>query len=354
MIYFRLYNTTSEGSQASGMVAYYDPVKTTFLVTCCIIVIFGSLGNGLVIYVTGFRMKRTVNSVWFLNLALADFLFTTILIFLIVSTSQNNEWPFGLFMCKFVSFVAGVNMFSSVFFLTAISVDRFLSVWVVVWAHNKHTVRKAQILSAVIWITAVVCSTPMVTFRTVEYIDEASIHVCVYHAEYTTDQKWSFYIYRFVVGFLIPFLIILVSYVAIGIRATQMRRRKQKSLRIISSVILAFFFCWVPFHIFSFLDLKDIEDPGLWDIVKVGLSLTNCLAYLNSCLNPILYVFMCEEFQKKLRQSICYVLESALAEDNVSSRSPRYTTPQLQRASHKMDIVPSFKNLYTGSQSASE
>ncbi|KAG7269046.1 hypothetical protein CRUP_003667 [Coryphaenoides rupestris] len=113
----------------------------------CTVALVGIVGNGLVIYVTAFRMKRTVNSIWFLNLAVADFLFTTFLIFIIVSVSQNYHWPFGEIMCKLKTILMVSNMFASIYFLTAISVDRCLCTWVVVWSRNHRTVRKAQLIN---------------------------------------------------------------------------------------------------------------------------------------------------------------------------------------------------------------
>ncbi|GLD71984.1 chemokine-like receptor 1 [Lates japonicus] len=49
--------------------------------------ILGVLGNGVVIWVTGFKMNKTVNTVWFLNLAVADFLFTAFLPFTVTPPS---------------------------------------------------------------------------------------------------------------------------------------------------------------------------------------------------------------------------------------------------------------------------
>ncbi|KAM6995175.1 LOW QUALITY PROTEIN: uncharacterized protein LKV04_007410, partial [Tautogolabrus adspersus] len=44
----------------------------------CLAFVLGVLGNGVVIWVTGFKI-RSVNTIWFLNLAVADFLFTAFL-----------------------------------------------------------------------------------------------------------------------------------------------------------------------------------------------------------------------------------------------------------------------------------
>lgn len=311
-------------------------VELASVVIYCVIFVVGILGNGLVIYVTGFRMKRTVNSIWFLNLALADFLFITFLIFTIVSTYHHHQWYFGPFMCKLNTLVSVVNMFASIFLLTAISLDRCLSIWVVVWAQNKRTVRKAQFVSAFIWFAAVACSIPFAFFRDLQKHEEEIS--CGYSTTMTHEKYLILIIFRFVMGFLIPFLVISISYVAIYVRAGRLQRtRKKRSHRLIASVILAFFICWLPYHIFVFLELKARSNFDLYYIVRIGGSLTGCLAFTNSCLNPILYVFMCDEFQKKLKQSICLVLESALAEDHLSFMSSRSLSSHLSRTSRKSD-----------------
>ncbi|XP_019219746.1 chemokine-like receptor 1 [Oreochromis niloticus] len=325
--------------QSSGLEAASTHIQRAAIVIYCVIFIVGTLGNALVIYVTGFKMKKTVNSVWFLNLAIADFLFTAFLIFSIISLSQSHRWPFGPFLCKLNTFVSVVNMFASIFTLTAISLDRCLSIWVVVWAQNKRTVCKARLICVGIWVTAAICSTPYATFRTV--LEHNGTHYCGYSM--TPEQKWSLHIFRFVVGFVIPFLVIVMSYVAIGIRAIRMQRTSNhRSRRIIFAIIFAFFICWLPLHVFNFIELKAMNNPDLWTIVRIMGPLTVSLAFLNSCLNPILYVFMCEEFLKKLRQSICFTLASALAEDHVSSHSMSST---ISKMSQKSDPAPALKRI---------
>uniref|UniRef100_A0A3Q3MSZ4 Si:ch211-137j23.6 n=2 Tax=Mastacembelus armatus TaxID=205130 RepID=A0A3Q3MSZ4_9TELE len=319
------------------------------VVIYCVIFIVGTLGNGLVIYVTGFRMKRTVNSVWFLNLALADCFFTAFLIFWIISASQGNHWPFGHFMCKLFNFVVVVNMFASIFLLTVISVDRCLSIWVVVWAQNKRTVRKAQLISAAVWVAAVVCSIPYATFRDLKIKGVKTY--CSYSG--SKSQYWSLGIFRFVMGFFVPFMVILVSYTAISVRAGRVQRtRRHRSRRIIFSIIFAFFICWLPYHVVHFMELNGAPQ-SLQRIIRIIGPLTISLAFANSCLNPILYVFLCDEFQKKLKQSICFVLESALAEDHLSFMSSRSMSSHFTWTSRKSESsAPAEKSTTTSSKCA--
>lgn len=319
-------STVQDGNRVGNMVG--RALQITSLVIYCLIFAFGTIGNSLVIYVTGCRMKRTVNSVWFLNLALADFLFSTFLIFTIISTSQGS-WMFGRVLCKLKTFVIVVNMFASIFLLTAISVDRCLSIWLVVWAQNNRTVGKTQIICVVIWITAGVCSAPYAHFR--EVWPHGGKIIC-YLKLVTQKQTLILDIFRFVMGFLIPFLVICVSYVAIVVRAGRLQKpRKQRCRRVIFSVVLAFFICWFPFHVFIFVQ------SYLGNINQIVGSLVTSLCFMNSCLNPILYVFMCHEFQQKLKRSVCFALESALAEDHLSFTSSRSLTSYLSRISRKSD-----------------
>ncbi|XP_008430932.1 chemokine-like receptor 1, partial [Poecilia reticulata] len=280
-------------------------------------------------------------TVWFLNLALADFLFTAFLVFTAVSLSQQHHWPFGQLMCKLNNFVSLVNMFASVFFLAAISLDRCVSIWVVVWAQNKRTVRKAQVISAAIWLAAGICSTPYAFFRITSNRGNKT------HCTYPPETKMRILnIFRFLMGFLIPFLLILFTSVAIIIRSNHLQRaRKRRFHRILFSIIFAFFICWLPFHVLNFIE---VSDQHLYKAVSIGSTLSVSLGFMNSCLNPILYVFMCDEFQKKLKKSLCFVLESALAEDHLSFASSRSLSSHFSRISRKSDsAAPEDKRVDT-------
>lgn len=149
---------------------------------------------------------------------------------------------------------------------------------------------------------------------------------------------------------------IIGSYIAIWIRAKRLQRgRTCRSLRTIVSVVLAFFICWMPFHVLQFLDIMANGSPGLNLVVHIGIPLSTSLAYLNSCLNPILYVFMCDEFQKKLRQSVLLVFENAFAEDHGMNfvSSTRSLSSHLSRISRKSEsLAPGEGHLrLTGDQS---
>uniref|UniRef100_A0A8C8SD04 G-protein coupled receptors family 1 profile domain-containing protein n=1 Tax=Pelusios castaneus TaxID=367368 RepID=A0A8C8SD04_9SAUR len=128
--------------------------------------VLGVTGNGLVIFIIGFRMKRTVNTIWFLNLAVADFIFTFFLPLGIAYVALGFHWPFGRALCKINTAVAFLNMFASVFLLTVISADhRCISVVCPVWAQNHRTPRLATLVALTVWVVALALCSPNIYFR---------------------------------------------------------------------------------------------------------------------------------------------------------------------------------------------
>ncbi|XP_036420135.1 C3a anaphylatoxin chemotactic receptor-like [Colossoma macropomum] len=323
--------STNKGVQQNEGLTY---TQIFTLVSYIAIFVLGTIGNGLVMYVTGYKMKTTVNSIWFLNLAVADFLFTFFLILSIASVSRKYHWPFGLEMCKFNTFVSVLNMFASIFLLTAISMDRCLSTWVIVWAQNKRTPLKARIACLFIWVGAIACSIPFASYRKLR--TNGSITHCATNADGQVMKNLA--VFRFVIGFVVPLIIIICSYVAIGVRARRLQKyKKLRPFRVILTVILAFFLCWLPFHIHYFCIIR--SGTKMWSkeaqtIINTSGPFIVSLAYLNSCLNPILYVFMCEEFKTKLKQSLLLVLESAFTEEHLGFLTPRHSISSRHSESH--------------------
>uniref|UniRef100_A0A8V5H6A9 Uncharacterized protein n=1 Tax=Melopsittacus undulatus TaxID=13146 RepID=A0A8V5H6A9_MELUD len=135
------------------------------MVVYSIACLLGVTGNGLVIWITGFKMKKTVNSVWFLNLAIADFIFTFFLPLSIAYTALGFHWPFGKLLCKLNSTIAFLNMFASVFLLTVISMDRCVSVAFPVWSHNHRSPELAARIAVGTWVLALLLSSPYLVFR---------------------------------------------------------------------------------------------------------------------------------------------------------------------------------------------
>uniref|UniRef100_A0A3Q4GWY6 Formyl peptide receptor 1 n=1 Tax=Neolamprologus brichardi TaxID=32507 RepID=A0A3Q4GWY6_NEOBR len=316
-------------------------LNTMSIVVYSLAFVLGVLGNGVVIWVTGFKMKKTVNTVWFLNLAVADFLFTAFLPLSVTYTALDFHWPFGKFMCKLNTTISFLNMFASVYILVVISVDRCVSVVWPVWAQNHRNVRKASYVSLCVWVVALILSAPYFIFRDIgpSYHNKDIINCFNNFAlsddEDTYDETQLFrhqamIFTRFLLGFVVPFTVIVSCYAVIIHRLRRNRTLANQSSRpfkIIAAIIITFFLCWAPFHIMGLIEMAnhmpEYSSEILDDITTIGLPIATSMAFLNSCLNPLLYVFMGQDFKDKVRKSILIVLESAFQEE--VSRSYTYT-----------------------------
>ncbi|XP_059717355.1 chemerin-like receptor 1 isoform X2 [Haemorhous mexicanus] len=300
------------------------------MVVYSIACLLGVTGNGLVIWIAGFKMKKTVNSIWFLNLAIADFIFTFFLPLSIAYTALGFHWPFGKLLCKLNSTMAFLNMFASVFLLTVISIDRCVSVAFPVWSHNRRSPELAARIALGTWVLAVLLSSPYLVFRDT-VVSSRNVTSCYNNFalsdDYTSEatrRLWrmrhkAMIVTRFLCGFLIPFMVILICYSAVAVK---LKRRQlansAKPYRIIIAVTVSFFLCYFPYHVFSLLEISNNSSSHEMKLaLYIGIPLVSSLAFFNSCINPILYVFAGPDFKEKFRQSILSTFEGALSEESV-------------------------------------
>ncbi|XP_037130416.1 chemokine-like receptor 1 [Syngnathus acus] len=307
--------------------------------------VLGVLGNGLVIWVTGFTMKKTVNTIWFLNLAVADFLFTAFLPFSVTYTALGFHWPFGKFMCKLASAVSALNMFTSVYILTVISMDRCVSVVWPVWAQNHRNVQKASRVSVCVWALALILSTPYFIFRDTgpSFFSEEVINCFnnfVFSDDFTPElnqlrlfRHRAITVSRFLLSFAIPFTVIVSCYAAIIHRLRKnpnLASQSSRTFKIIAAVIVVFFLCWAPFQTLVLLELTSYTHSSLafQNVITLGLPIATSLAFINSCLNPVLYVFMGQDFKDKVCKSIVQTLQHAFQEEDSQVDSKTVETTQ--------------------------
>ncbi|XP_075184160.1 LOW QUALITY PROTEIN: chemerin-like receptor 1 [Anomaloglossus baeobatrachus] len=270
----------------------------------------GIIGNGLVIWIAGFRMKKTISTVWFLHLAIADFLCCASLP---VRIAEYSVPYLPNIFCYISMILFNINMTTSVLLLTAMSIDRWVSVMWPFWAKVHRTCNVVRISAAIIWGFSFLFSG--LIFYSTGSIFLDLIEWCLIYDfidDYVKMIKNRVKLLRFVIMCVIPFLIIVTSYVTIfyKIRKSKRSQRSQRSSRIITCVILCFFICWFPYYIWPLTPMYDIPDL-LFYIVNTPII---TLASLNSCMNPIIYVFMGQDFQHGFLRSIPTSLVRALSD----------------------------------------
>ncbi|XP_024919689.1 G-protein coupled receptor 1 [Cynoglossus semilaevis] len=281
--------------------------------------VLGLIGNGIVIWVTAFKSKKTVNSVWLLNLALADFVFVLFLPFYIDYILRDFHWDFGMAMCKINSFVSVMNMYASVLFLTVLSIDRYVSLVHLNWSRQHRTIARAWLTCGCIWVIAAALSCPALIYREILHFHDKVLCFNNFHAHDAQTAATRHIIIvaiRTTVGFLLPFTAICVTGILLTIKVNQSGGmvRMSSFSKTVTAVILAFFLCWTPFHAFSLMELSIHSSLYLHNILRAGFPLATSLGFFNSCINPLLYMLLGKKVRHILKRACLDITKSSLRE----------------------------------------
>ncbi|XP_077988641.1 somatostatin receptor type 2-like [Glandiceps talaboti] len=286
-------------------------IPITFGIICC----FGVIGNSIVIFVLGCGpgKRPTIPNIFFFNLAIADILFLATLPFYAYQYARR-KWAFGYLACKIFIGFDGMNQFTSIFLLTAMSIDRYLAIVYPIRCKAYRTVYSVRIITGCVWILSVVCSLPLWMYATVYPYSNVS-EVCIIDWPGSTSSAGpvAFFIFAFISGFVLPLVCIFICYLNIFNLILLRRRFRLKNCpkirtntrriaSLVIAVVLAFIICWLPFYIVNFISMTMARLAASYSFNLMSFA-SICLTYINSCLNPIIYSFMGADFLKKLRGS---------------------------------------------------
>ncbi|XP_072228109.1 apelin receptor B-like [Leuresthes tenuis] len=324
----------------------WTPSYSVIPVLYMLIFILGLSGNGVVIFtVWRAQGKRRAADVYIGNLALADLTFVVTLPLWAVYTAMGYHWPFGMALCKISSYVVLLNMYASVFCLTCMSFDRYLAIVHSLSSTQLRTRGHMQGSLTAIWLLSGLLAAPTLVFRTTRYDLETNRTSCAMDFSLVVtkigqENLWiaGLSISSSVLGFLLPFLAMMVCYCFIGCTVTRhfntLRKedqRKGRLLKIITTLVVVFAACWIPFHVLKSVDALSYLDlfPTTCDFLRFLLlahPYATCLAYVNSCLNPFLYAFFDLRFRS---QCLCLLnLKKFLHASPHSSLSSQKTEAQ--------------------------
>ncbi|XP_051865064.1 C3a anaphylatoxin chemotactic receptor-like [Pristis pectinata] len=317
--YYNLFENVSTYDYPSVERGSQIPVSATLsILAYALTFLLGVPGNGAVIWVTGFKMKRSVNTVWFLNLAVADLTYCLTLPFQLANVALRSTWPRDNVLCKLLPSAIVLNMSASVFLLTLISVDRCLAVTRPVWSQTHRSLAWVRVACFGAWGLAFLMCLPTLLTRQVVTYPELGLSFCSfnYTGTYFGDRtKAVVEVTRAVFAFALPFLIMAACYLLIGRKLQGGKFAKsRKPVRLIAAVVAAFFVCWLPYHICGLAQaFASSSAAQVWDSAAVGL------ASFNSALNPLLYVFAGRDFRQVFRRSVAASLRLAFAEERSES-----------------------------------
>ncbi|XP_054468920.1 relaxin-3 receptor 1 [Anoplopoma fimbria] len=297
-------------------------VRIIISVIYSLVCALGLVGNVLVLYLMKSKQvwKKSSINLFVTCLALTDFQFVLTLPFWAVENVLDFTWLFGKAMCKIVSYVTAMNMYASVFFLTAMSVTRYWSLASALRGRRRRPrccpARCITVFITVfIWIAAVSAALPHAVFSTTVSVSSEDLCLVKFPETNGSAQLWLglYHSQKVLLGFVLPLGIISACYLLL-LRSitskntnTSSAKRRAKVTKSVTIVVLSFFLCWLPNQALTvwgiLIKLNVVHFSYEYYTTQVYVfPVSVCLAHSNSCLNPILYCLMRREFRKALKK----------------------------------------------------
>uniref|UniRef100_A0A672M3E0 G-protein coupled receptors family 1 profile domain-containing protein n=1 Tax=Sinocyclocheilus grahami TaxID=75366 RepID=A0A672M3E0_SINGR len=289
-----LTNTTNSGmNNVTDTAVRRSAGSITGAVILCLFLPIGVSGNLLIIWsMLAHTRHRSITTLLILNLAFADKFLMFLMPFFIVYLLRRN-WIFTLPLCKILLYLCSANMYALIFLITLMSLHRMVAV--VWWKHVGVLTDRRVIIRVLIglWIFALGISVPNSVFWTTFWSEqEPKFLMCA--RKHPLPQDVS---YVFLLGFLMPYGLIISSYMCILCRI-----RKTRFLRktLILVIIITFGLTWLPFHTMNMRRQQcnwHVEGPESLTETHQGFS--SIITFISSCINPVLYTFAGKSYIKR-------------------------------------------------------
>ena len=296
--------------------------RSVFPAVYLLIFVIGLSANliSLCLFLKMWRTQRTLSSVnlFIVNLLLSDLMLICTLPFRASYYINNSNWVFGDVICRLMSYVFYVNMYGSIYFLMVLSVIRYVAINKPFTYMRQQNYRYTWLSCLSIWLLVSLASIPKLFSGTKQSEDKV---MCLELLNPKADLLNTIIIMNYgalLFGFLIPFLVLLVCYLFVVHRllrhnnVTTHRQQYKKAGSLAIIVLFIFLVCFLPYHVARTIFLQ-----AEWDLctsgtrgscgyitgVRKAAVITHCLAAANSCLDPLLYFIVGENFRKFWRKS---------------------------------------------------
>uniref|UniRef100_I3KDB8 Leukotriene B4 receptor 2b n=1 Tax=Oreochromis niloticus TaxID=8128 RepID=I3KDB8_ORENI len=295
-----------------------------------LVFLLGVPGNLFIVWSILARIRqRSVTTLLILNLACADGFLMALSIFFIIYLAMRT-WIFGNAMCKILFYLCNSNMYASIFLITLMSVHRFLAV---VFPHTLYRLITRKVVRRVIlgtWVLVMVISIPSLVFRDVKKeTDEMNRTTYLCAPNHTLRKHVRFqYAFETVAGFIIPYAIIITSYVVILKRLRETKfQRNVRNEKLILTIVITFGLFWLPYHVINMVQVcEEVSTFHVQTDMVYIRAVTSTLAFISSCANPVLYTFAGKSYIKKNGFAFMAKLFEGTLSDQTGTKSTRLTT----------------------------
>ncbi|XP_042607016.1 chemokine XC receptor 1-like [Cyprinus carpio] len=268
------------------------------------VVALSCIGNiFILVFLALYKSFRCLTNVFILNLAVSDLLFTFGLPFW--ASYYISGWTFGDVGCKAVKFFFYVGFYSSVLFLTLMTVQRYMEV--VHPLSDWDWSRGLSLSPYIVWILS--GTVALLGSLHSEVMIESGSKYCEYGS-----IEWKSGIAYFQNAFFFIAFVIMGYYYGKMLRTITKSptKKRHKNVRLTFFIVVVFFIGWAPYNIVMFLKSLTFHPFTVCEVsIRLDYAYYACrmLAFSHCCINPAILVFVdtkiCNTLRKFSRRMFC-------------------------------------------------
>ncbi|XP_004368853.1 proto-oncogene Mas [Trichechus manatus latirostris] len=261
----------------------------------------GFVENGLLLWFLCFRVRRNPFTVYITHLSIADISLLFCIFILSVDYALDYELSSGYYytiVTLSVTFLFGYN--TGLYLLTAISVERCLSVLYPIWFRCHRHKHQSAFVCALLW--ALSC---LVT--TMEYV------MCIDSGEqgHPRSDCRAVIIFIAILSFLVftPLMVVSSTILVVKIRKTLRTSHSSKLYLVILVTIIVFLIFAMPIRLLYLLYYE------YWSTFGNLHHISLLFSTINSSANPFIYFFVGSSKKKRFKESLKVVLTRAFKDE---------------------------------------
>ncbi|XP_075947614.1 neuropeptide Y receptor type 2 [Anarhichas minor] len=283
-------------------------VQVILILAYSTIILFGVIGNSLVIYVV-FRFKtlRNVTNFFIVNLAVSDLLVNTLCLPFTLVYTLEVEWNLGQVLCFMLPFAQGIAVHVSTITMNIIALDRHRTI--VYLMETKISKDMCAVVIVITWAVSALLASPLAIFREYETVylsPEEPIQVCMEKWPGSSTNGSIYSISVLLVQYGLPLTINCFAYIRIwntlknhmtyGGRNDR-RQQHKKTTKMLLTMVVVFAVSWLPFHAFQLAVEFDSTVLYMKDF-KLLFTMFHIVAMCSTFVNPILYGWMNNNYRE--------------------------------------------------------
>uniref|UniRef100_A0A669BKR6 Purinergic receptor P2Y13 n=1 Tax=Oreochromis niloticus TaxID=8128 RepID=A0A669BKR6_ORENI len=266
--------------------------------------------NGIASWVSLHLESTSTFIVYLKNLVAADLLIALMIPLKAASMLPGATVEFRAFICRYAAVTFYCCLYTSIALMGLISLDRFFKIVRPCGKVLGQNVKFSVIMSTLVWIL-LFGGTAIPNIILTDQVPATQTDDLCMSLKPPAGKNFHKYVVLFMeILFWCVNILIVFCYICITMKVSfrnsgsNNNHGKQKIKLRVFLVIIVFFVAFGPYHLvripYTFQQVNYSSNSCLFELGKFAKDASLWLATTNTCIDPLLYVFLCREFKEKL------------------------------------------------------